>query len=109
MPFEKTKNYYKIRVRDPEQFEDFRIPDWAEIVANSVCKGAKVVTGKLKSSDDWAFQSVLIPRVKGRSKKDAVKSAREIVEKVEVSRSSRKFRNYKPKHRKKIPKNVVIV
>lgn len=74
-------DYVHVRIRDPDAFETFRTPDWAARAAGSVAEGAEVRTGKLRGSDDWEIESVLIPRPVDEG--TAVQLATRIVEKIE--------------------------
>ena len=78
---EETDDYVHVRFRDPDEFDTIRTPDWAENVASDVAEGAEVRTGKLKDSDDWLVESVLIPA--GTDHDEAEREAEEIVEKIE--------------------------
>jgi len=73
--------YYHVRFRDPNEFDDIRTPEWAVSVAEDVSPGSKVRTGHRKGGDDWVVQSVLIPRERGKS--TARSEAKRIVEKLE--------------------------
>jgi len=42
---EEGDDYYHVRYRDPDQFDDIRTPDWADNPAESVVNGAEVRTG----------------------------------------------------------------
>jgi hypothetical protein len=78
---EETDDYIHVRFRDPDDFDTIRTPDWAENAASDVAEGAEVRTGKLKDSDDWLVESVLIPA--GTDHDEAEREAEEIVEKIE--------------------------
>jgi hypothetical protein len=78
---EETDDYVHVRFRDPDEFDTIRTPDWAENAASDVAEGAEVRTGKLKDSDDWLVESVLIPA--GTDHDEAESEAEEIVEKIE--------------------------
>lgn len=78
---EETDDYVHVRFRDPDDFDTIRTPDWAENAASDVVEGAEVRTGKLKDSDDWLVESVLIPA--GTDHDEAETQAEEIVEKIE--------------------------
>lgn len=82
---ETTDNYYHVRFKDPDKFDDVRTPDWAENAASSVVEGAEVRTGHQKNGDesDWEIQSVLIPTDKATGEDDAITLAKQIVEKIE--------------------------
>jgi len=74
-------DYYHVRFRDPDEFSEIRTPAWASEAAADVVAGSKVRTGHRAGSDDWAVQSVLIPRAEGKAA--ARTAARRIVEKLE--------------------------
>ncbi|MFC7081778.1 hypothetical protein [Halorussus caseinilyticus] len=78
---EETDDYVHVRFRDPDDFDTIRTPDWAENAASDVAEGAEVRTGKLKDSDDWRVESVLIPA--GTDDEEARDEAERIVEKME--------------------------
>lgn len=73
--------YYHVRFRDPDNYEEIRTPDWAKQPAESVSEGSEVRTGKLEGEDDWEVTSVLIKKEVGEDK--AAEQAREIIEKIE--------------------------
>jgi len=35
---DQSENYYHVRYRDPDDFDEIRTPDWAENVANSLSR-----------------------------------------------------------------------
>jgi len=86
-----TENYYRCRQRDPKLFVTFTSPEWANRIANSEIKGAKVIRGRLRKKAKvkgklkyvWKVQSVLIPKKRGMNRERAVKAARRIKKKVE--------------------------
>ena len=55
-----TENFYRFRVRPPQQFVDFAVPEWARRVAESVVEGAQVVMG-MTEAETWLPQSVMVP------------------------------------------------
>ena len=77
---EEADDYYHVRFRDPDEFDEIRTPDWAANAAESVSEGAEVRTGEREGSDDWEVQSVLIEKDAGEE--DARERARDIVEKI---------------------------
>jgi len=77
---EEGDDYYHVRFRDPDEFDDIRTPDWADEPAQSVSEGSEVRTGKEEGSDDWEVQSVLIKKSVGEAK--ARERAEEVVEKI---------------------------
>ncbi|WP_121821815.1 hypothetical protein [Halostella salina] len=77
---EEGDDYYHVRFRDPDEFDEIRTPDWADEASDSVSEGSEVRTGKESGSDDWAVQSVLIKKSVGEEK--AREQAREVVETI---------------------------
>lgn len=75
------RDYYHVRFRQPNQFEDIRTPDWAQDIAHSESKGSKARIGKT-SADNWLVQSVLISKNAG-GKRYAKKKARKIQEAID--------------------------
>ncbi|ELZ28009.1 hypothetical protein C474_15949 [Halogeometricum pallidum JCM 14848] len=71
-------DYYHVRFRDPDDFDDIRTPDWAQNAAESVSEGAEVRMGK--QGDDWAVQSVLVKKSVGEEK--AVEQAEKILDEI---------------------------
>ncbi|WP_415381324.1 hypothetical protein [Halosimplex sp. TS25] len=80
---ERSENYYHVRYRDPDDFDEIRTPDWAENVAGSVVSGAEVRTGDEHGNDDWTAQSVLIPVDSVADENEARDAATQIVQKME--------------------------
>ncbi|KTG09577.1 hypothetical protein AUR64_16875 [Haloprofundus marisrubri] len=78
---ESGDDYYHVRFRDPDGFDDIRTPDWAADVAQSVSGNSEVRTGKREGSDEWEVESVLIKKQAGEE--HARDEARRIVEKIE--------------------------
>jgi len=86
-----TENYYRCRQRDPKLFITFTSPEWANRIADSEIKGAKVIRGSLRKKVKvkgklkyvWRVQSVLIPKKRGMNRERAAKAARRIKKKVE--------------------------
>lgn len=74
-------DYYHVRFRDPDVFDEIRTPDWAVNAAEDVSTGSKVRMGKHPDGDSWAVQSVLITKNVGEEK--SREQAVEIVEKIE--------------------------
>ena len=58
---DESENYYHVRYRDPDDFDEIRTPDWAENIANSVVDGGEVRTGDEHNNENWTVQSVLVP------------------------------------------------
>ncbi|WP_135820366.1 hypothetical protein [Halostella litorea] len=77
---EEGDDYYHVRFRDPDEFDEIRTPDWADEASDSVSEGSEVRTGKEEGSDDWEVQSVLIKKSVGEGK--AREQAEEIVETI---------------------------
>ena len=80
---EEGDEYYHVRFRDPDEFDEIRTPDWARDPAESVVEGSEVRTGHEKDGDDWEVQSVLIPMDAVGDGDEAAELARQIVEKIE--------------------------
>lgn len=80
---EKSDDYYHVRFRDPDQFDDIRTPDWAESPADSVASGSEVRTGHEDDGDDWKIQSVLIPTDAADDEDHAADLAADIDSKIE--------------------------
>lgn len=72
--------FYHVRFRNPDEFDEIRTPEWASNAANSVSKGSKVRMGEKK--DEWLVQSILIKKRAGDEKK-AKDLATRIIEKIE--------------------------
>ncbi|QPV63303.1 hypothetical protein I7X12_01325 [Halosimplex litoreum] len=80
---ERTENYYHVRYRDPDEFDEIRTPDWAATVAGSVVSGAEVRTGDEHGNDEWTAQSVLIPVDGVADESEGRDAADEIVAKMD--------------------------
>ena len=81
---EEGDDYYHVRYRNPDDFDEIRTPDWAANAAGSVCEGSEVRTGhEAGDDDDWDIQSVLIPVDAVSDSEEAAEKARQIVEKIE--------------------------
>lgn len=78
---EESDEYYHVRFRDPDTFEEIRTPDWAANPARSVVPESKVRMGK-NDDDEWIVQSVLIPTGGVDDGDDASRKALEIVTKI---------------------------
>ena len=78
---EEGDEYVHVRIRDPDEFDSIRTPDWARRPAESVSDGAEVRTGRREGSDEWVVQSVLLET--DVDEDAAVDHAREILEKIE--------------------------
>jgi len=79
---DETPTYFRVRFRMPHQFTTCRVPEWARKVAESVSRGAKVVTCK-NANGEWKVQSVIIKKGYGKTKTDAMRLAKRIVRKIE--------------------------
>jgi hypothetical protein len=79
---ERGDDYYHVRYRDPDEFDDIRTPDWADKPAGAVVEGAEVRTGDTKGDDDWTVQSVLVPVEAVDGEDEASEAAQRIVEKL---------------------------
>jgi hypothetical protein len=77
------EDYYHVRYRDPDDFDEIRTPDWAENVADSVVSGGQVRTGDEHGNDDWTAQSVLVPIDALSDEGEAHEKADQILEKME--------------------------
>jgi hypothetical protein len=75
--------YYHVRYRDPDDFDEIRTPDWAERVADSVVEGGEVRTGDEQGNDDWTVQGVLVPLDAVGDADEAEETADRIVEKMD--------------------------
>lgn len=71
--------YYHVRFRDPDEFDQIRTPEWARTAARDVSSGSRVRMGR--RGDDWVVQSVLVDKHAGESK--AREQAVRILEKLE--------------------------
>ena len=80
---EKGDDFYHVRYRDPDEFDEIRTPDWADDPASAVAQGSEVRTGHQKEGDDWSVQSVLIPVDAADDEDEAEDLADDIVEKIE--------------------------
>jgi hypothetical protein len=79
-------DYYHVRYRNPDDFDEIRTPDWARNPAESVCEGSEVRTGHESSDEgDWEVQSVLVPVDAVADEEGAAEKAVQIVEKIEDS------------------------
>lgn len=77
------EDYYHVRYRDPDTFDEIRTPDWADEASDSVVTGCEVRTGRVRGSDDWAVQSVLVPIDAVDSDDGARRAADDVVRKIE--------------------------
>jgi hypothetical protein len=79
---DETEDFFRYRVRDPNQFEKMRFPAWAAEVAGSVCEDAKVIMGETEA-DNWFTQAILIPKDVVDQESVARQCAQEILKKLE--------------------------
>ncbi|AQL42943.1 hypothetical protein BV210_09545 [Halorientalis sp. IM1011] len=79
---ETTEDFFHVRYRDPDEFDEIRTPDWAENAASSVADGSEVRTGDREGDEDWLVQSVLVPVDVAENEDDARELADEIVAKI---------------------------
>ncbi|MDS0300692.1 hypothetical protein NDI76_18240 [Halogeometricum sp. S1BR25-6] len=75
---ESGDDYYHVRFRDPDEFDDVRTPNWAQNAAESVSEGAEVRMGN--RGDDWEVQSALVKKSVGEEK--AVEQAEKILDEI---------------------------
>ena len=80
---DQSENYYHVRYRDPDEFDEIRTPDWAANVANSVVEGGEVRTGDEHGNENWTAQSVLVPIDAVADENEARDAADRIIEKME--------------------------
>jgi hypothetical protein len=80
---DESENYYHVRYRDPDDFDEIRTPDWAENIANSVVDGGEVRTGDEHGNENWTVQSVLVPVGAVVDEAEARDTADEILDKME--------------------------
>ena len=80
---DESENYYHVRYRDPDDFDEIRTPDWAENIANSVVDGGEVRTGDEHGNENWTVQSVLVPVGTVVDEAEARDTADEILDKME--------------------------
>ena len=79
---EQGDEYYHVRFRDPDSFEEIRTPDWANNPARSVVPESRVRMGQNDDDDEWLVQSVLVPIDGVDDRDDASRKALEIVTKI---------------------------
>lgn len=80
---ERSGNFYHVRFRDSDEFDEIRTPDWARSPAESVAEGSEVRTGHSEASDEWEILSVLVPIDTALDEDHATTLAGEIVSKIE--------------------------
>jgi len=79
---DETPTFFRVRFRMPYPFITCRVPEWARKASQSVSKGSKVVTCK-DAKGEWKVQSVMIRKGYGKTKPDAMRLAKAIVNKIE--------------------------
>lgn len=91
MPIEATKDFWRVRIRDPKKFSTFNTPKWAKVIAKSITGDdeSKIILGKYKNSKKWGIQSILISK-KNTSKAKAFKLAEKIQKRIESNPTSKK-------------------
>ena len=80
---DESENYYHVRYRDPDDFDEIRTPDWAGNIANSVVDGGEVRTGDEHGNESWTVQSVLVPVGAVVDEAEARDTADEILDNME--------------------------
>ena len=80
--------YYRMRFRDPDDFENFRVPAWASRAANTIGRkyydvlGSKITMGQTKGGE-WMIQSVMVPRIPRLTPDGALVIANHIQDRIE--------------------------
>ncbi len=77
MKITKKQKFYHARFEDPAKYTKHSTPDWAERVADSVLEGSEVGMGKLKGSEKWEIQKIMIPVETGTPPKMITKTKAE--------------------------------
>jgi len=83
-----TARYYRIRFRDPDDFENFRVPAWASRAANTIGRkyydvlGSKITMGQTPRGE-WKIQSVMVPRISRLTPDGALVIANHIQDRIE--------------------------
>lgn len=83
-----TGRYYRIRFRDPAEFENFRVPAWASRAANTIGRkyydvlGSQITMGQTKGGE-WMIQSVMVPRIPRLTPDGALVIANHIQDRIE--------------------------
>ncbi|WP_435074421.1 hypothetical protein [Halorubrum sp. HHNYT27] len=78
---EQSDDYYHVRFRDPDTFEEVRTPDWANNIAQSVVPESEVRMGQ-NDDDEWLVQSILVSIDEVKDDDDASRKALEIATKL---------------------------
>jgi len=82
-------NYYRVKFREPADFENFRVPAWAARAANTMgskyydVAGSKVTMGQLKDGGAWKIQSIMVPNKSQVNPELALKIANHIQDRLE--------------------------
>lgn len=82
-------NYYRVKFREPADFENFRVPAWAARAANTMgskyydVAGSKVTMGQLKDGGAWKIQSIMVPNKSQVKPELALKIANHIQDRLE--------------------------
>lgn len=85
---EATARYYRIRFRDPNDFENFRVPVWASRAANTIGRkyydvlGSMITMGQTPRGE-WKIQSVMVPRISRLTPDGALVIANHIQDRIE--------------------------
>jgi len=79
---DETETFFRVRIRSPARMKQCRTPRWATTAANSISRGAKVVTCQ-DAKGKWKIQSVMIVKGHGKTKATARKLANRVVRKIE--------------------------
>jgi hypothetical protein len=80
--------YYRIRFRDPVDFENFRVPAWASRAANTIGRkyydvlGSKITMGQTPRGE-WKIQSVMVPLIPRLTPDGALVIANHIQDRIE--------------------------
>ncbi len=83
-----TANFYRVRFRDPKDFDNFRVPEWAARAANTIglkyydVQGSKITMG-LTTNGKWKIQSVMVPKRSHIEPEQAIKIANHIQDRIE--------------------------
>jgi hypothetical protein len=78
---EQSDDYYHVRFRDPDTFEEIRTPDWTTEPAESVVPESRVRMGQ-NDDGDWLVQSVLVPVDEVEGGDEASRRALKIASKI---------------------------
>lgn len=75
---ERYEDYYHVRFRDADEFEELETPDWATDLAERDVPGSDVLLGK-DDTDEWLVQRVRVPVTAVDDEGDASRKALQIV------------------------------